>query len=175
MNHSFIGLYLGLLVALLAVTLGFILNQVLKTRRTEGSLSRLQSKLRDRPGTAQEHFELGSIFLSKKLYAQAATQLQKALKSAEREKEEAIAPIYNALGYACFAQQQYDLAIRHYKTALKTDPTYTTALNNLGHAYERKNLTSQALEAYEQVLATEPNNTTAKKRAASLRKRLVVT
>jgi len=44
------------------------------------------------------------------------------------------------------------LAIRQYKEALKHDPKYVTALNNLAHA-ERKNLMAQALQGYEQVLS----------------------
>ncbi|MBV8886118.1 MAG: tetratricopeptide repeat protein, partial [Chroococcidiopsidaceae cyanobacterium CP_BM_RX_35] len=66
-----------------------------------------------------------------------------------------------------------DIAIRQYKEAIKHDPKYVTALNNLGHAYERKKLVAQALQAYEQALLAEPNNTTAKRRAESLRKRVV--
>jgi tetratricopeptide (TPR) repeat protein len=49
-----------------------------------------------------------------------------------------------------------------------------TALNNLGHVYERKKLTAQALESYEQALKYEPDNAIAKRRAESLRKRLVI-
>jgi tetratricopeptide (TPR) repeat protein len=78
------------------------------------------------------------------------------------------------MGYACFIQEQFDLAIRYYKDALKLDESYVTALNNLGHAYERKNLATQALDAYEQVLKHEPQNPTAKRRATSLRKRVAV-
>ena len=81
--------------------------------------------------------------------------------------------IYNGLGYAHFAQEQYDLAIRNYKEALKLQPNYVTAINNLGHAYEKKKLTAQALQCYEDALKLEPNNSTAKRRAESLRKRFV--
>ena len=77
------------------------------------------------------------------------------------------------MGYGYFAQEQYDLAIRNYKEALRLNPNYVTALNNLGHAYERKSLTAQALETYEQVLQSEPQNSTAKRRAESLRKRVI--
>jgi Tfp pilus assembly protein PilF len=56
---------------------------------------------------------------------------------------------------------------------LKINPEYVTALNNIGHAYERKQLTAQALESYDQALALEPKNGTAKRRSESLRKRLV--
>jgi tetratricopeptide (TPR) repeat protein len=95
---------------------------------------------------------------------------QKALKAAEEEEEDITAPIYNGLGYVYFSQEQYDLAIRQYKEALKHQPDYVTALNNLGHAYERKKLTAQALEMYEQALKIAPNNTIAKRRAESLRR-----
>jgi tetratricopeptide (TPR) repeat protein len=123
-------------------------------------------------GTAQEYYELGSIYLDKKVFAQAIALFQKALKSEDLPETES-ALIYNALGFAYFAQEQYDLAIRNYKDALKADPNYVTALNNLGHAYERKQLSGPALEAYEQALKVDPDNATAKRRAESLRKRFV--
>lgn len=132
-----------------------------------------KKKLTKEKGTTQEHYELGAIYLDKKLYAQAIAELQKALKAAEQEGEEKIALIYNALGFAYSSQEQYDLAIRQYKEALKHDPNYITVLNNLAHVYERKNLTAQALETYEQALQYDPNNNTAKRRAELMRKRLV--
>jgi len=165
--------YLSILLALLLGAGFSIFRQILKTRKTENALSRLQKKLTKEKGTTQEHYELGAIYLDKKLYVQAIAELQKALKAAEQEGEEKIAPIYNALGFAYSSQEQYDLAIRQYKEALKHHPNYITALNNLAHVYERKNLTAQALETYEQALQSEPNNNTAKRRAELMRKRLV--
>lgn len=173
MDESLAVIYLSILLALLAVAAFNIFRQILKTRKTESALSRLLSKLSQDKGTAQEYYELGSIYLDKKVYSQAIAQLQKAIKAAEQEGEENIALIYNALGFAYFGQEQYDLAIRNYKEALKHDPSYITALNNLGHVYERKNLMAQALEVYEQVLQSDPKNTTAKRRADLLRRRLV--
>lgn len=140
----------------------------------EKNLSGLQEKLSQSKGSTQEYFEMGSILLSKKLYAQSASLLQKALKRAAKEGETEISPIYNALGYSYFAQEQYDLAIKQYKEALDHNPDYVTALNNLGHAYEKKNLAPQALEAYEAVLKLDSKNPTANKRSVSLKKRLVV-
>jgi tetratricopeptide (TPR) repeat protein len=172
MESSFPVLYISLLLVLLIAAGVFVLRQVLKTRRVESAFSRLQSKLSKEKGTAEEYYELGSILLDKKLFTQAITQFQKALKLETLEGQD-LAAVYNALGYAYFAQEQYDLALRTYKDALKLVPDYVTALNNLGHAYERKQLTSQALDAYEQALKAEPNNPTAKRRAESLRKRLV--
>ena len=138
MDSSLPVIYLSVLLALLGGAAWFILRQIWQTRRIESSLSRLESKLSKDKGTAQEYYELGSIYLDKKLFAQATTLFQKALKAKDIDSEENIAVIYNALGYAYFGQENYDIAIRQYKEALKLRPDYVTALNNLGHAYERK-------------------------------------
>lgn len=165
-------LYISLLLVILGAAAWFVFRQVMKTNKIETSLSRLQKKLSEEKGTAQEYFEMGSIYLNKRIYAQAIACFQKALKSEDLPEAES-ALVYNALGFAYFAQEQYDLAIRNYKEALKIDPNYVTALNNLGHAYERKQLTVQALEVYEQALKLNPQNQTAKRRAESLQKRVV--
>lgn len=166
-------LYLLILLVLLSGAAWFIFRQIFKTRKIENTMSRLQKKLRDEKGTSQEYYELGSIYLDKKLFSQAVVILQKALKAKDLQGEENIALVYNALGYSYASQEQYDLAIRQYKEALKNQPKYVTALNNLAFAYERKKLISQALECYEEVLLYEPNNLTAKKRSQSLRRQVV--
>lgn len=168
-------IYLSFLLSLLAGAGWIVFRQILKTRSVESAISRLQNKLNKEKGTAEEYYELGSIYLDKKLFAQAVVQLQKALKSPDLEGDENTALIYNALGYAYFAQEQYDLAIRQYKEALKLYPDYVTALNNLGHVYERKQLTAQALETYEAALKLDPKSDVAKRRSDSLRKRVTTT
>jgi len=172
MDNNLPIVYLLILVVLLSGGLVFLIRQILKTRRTETTLFDLQNKLSKEQGTAPEYYQLGSIYNDKKLYSQAVTVLQKALKVAENEEPQNLAMIYNALGYAHLAKEQYDIAIRQYKEALKLNPNYPTASNNLGYAYEKKKLTIQALEAYEQTLSIDPNNQTAKRRAESLRKRV---
>jgi tetratricopeptide (TPR) repeat protein len=165
-------IYLIFFLLLLSVAGVFIVFQVLKTRKIESSLNQLEKKLKGGMGTAQEYYELGSIYLDKKLFVSAIPMLQKAIKAEGLELTEK-APVYNALGYAYFGQEQYDIAIRQYKEAIKLEPEYVMAINNLGHAYERKNLNSQALEMYEKALEIEPKNSTAKRRSESLRRRLV--
>ncbi|MEO1127291.1 MAG: tetratricopeptide repeat protein, partial [Cyanobacteria bacterium J06639_16] len=164
-------IYLGILLLLLGVAAFFVIRQVFKTRRIESTLSRLQKKLTKEKGTAREYYELGSLLLDKKLYTQSALYLQQALKKLGDDEAVNGALVYNALGYTYFAQEQFDLAIRNYKEALKIAPDYVTALNNLGHSYERKQLVSQALESYEASLQHDPNNKTAKRRAEALKKR----
>ena len=174
MDNSLVVVYLSVLLVLLGAAGWFVLRQVFKTRKTELSLSRLQNQLTQGKGTTQEHFELGSLYLSKNLALPAVQQFQQALKSAEAEGETNLAPIYNAMGYAYFMQEQFDVAIRTYKEALKLKEDYVVALNNLGHAYERKNLVVPALDAYEKALKHEPKNDTAQRRVKSLRKRVAV-
>ncbi len=176
--------YLLLLIALLSVAGFFVVRQIWLSRRTDSTMSRLQNKLNQGKGTAQEYYELGSLMLDKQLYAQGIRQLQKAIRLAQDElkkvkdpeqqadQESNIALIYNALGYAYFVQEQYDLAIRQYKEALKLTPGYTVAWNNLANTYEKKQLVTQALEAYEEVLKHEPDNAIAKRRADTLKKRV---
>lgn len=172
MNESLAVVYVSILLALLAGAAVTVFRQILKTRKIETTVSRLEKRLQQEKGTPQEYYELGGLYLDKKLYSQALTLFQKALK-AEDIEEENLALIYNGLGFAYFAQEQYDLAIRNYKEALRLNPEYIMALNNLAHAYERKKLTAQALETYEEALKYEPNNQVAKRRAESLRKQFV--
>jgi tetratricopeptide (TPR) repeat protein len=164
--------YLLILVGLLASASWFVIRQVLRTRQAEGQFGKLQTKVREKTAAAADYYELASLQLDKKLYRQAITNLQQAIKQGEAEPDEAKALIYNALGFAYAAQEQYDLAIRQYKDALKYNPSYPTVLNNLGFAYEKKQLIKQALEVYNEVLQIDPDNKTAKARHKSLSKRI---
>jgi len=170
MDNNLPVIYLSIFIVLLGFAVVSIFREVFKSRRIESSMSRLRKKLSKEKGTTQEYYELASIYSEKKVFSQAIGLFQKALKAAEEEGEENTAPIYNGLGYTYFAQEQYDLAIRQYKEALKSKPEYVTAMNNLAHAYEKKNLTAQALEMYEEALKLDANNATAKRRAQSLRR-----
>lgn len=162
----------GLLIFVIGLGI-FVIVQIVKTRRVEGTFNKLQKKLQKEKGTAKEYYELGSLYLDKKLYVQALSLLQKALKISEEEsiEPENQALIYNAIGFSYFAQEQLELAIRNYKEAIKLYPQYSIALNNLGNVYEKKQMAKKALEIYEETLKFDPNNTVAKKRAESLRKR----
>ena len=172
MNDYLPAIYLSGLLILLAGLGVFVLGQIIKTRRLDKTYRQLQNKIKDGKGTAQDFYQLGSIYLDKKLYVQSINLLQKALKSKEEIEPENQALIYNALGFAYNTQEQYELAIRNYKEAIKLNPGYVVALNNLGSVYEKKQLTNKALETYEAALAIDPNNKAAKRRAESLQKRL---
>ena len=165
--------YLCILIVLLAIAAVFLFRQVFKTRNLESRFTKLQRKLTNEKGTAQEYYELGSIYLDKRLYAQAITLLKKSLKAKDLEGSENIALVCNALGFSYVAQEQFDMAIKQYQDAIEQQPGYVTAWNNLGFAYEKKQLIPQAVEAYDEALKIEPKNSTAKRRSEALKKRLV--
>ena len=160
--------YLAALTGLLAVVAWLVFREVQRNRRQEGVISRLQPRLTKESGTAEEHYELGSVYLEKKFYDLAITQFRKSLEVAGED----IPVVLNALGYTYFIQEQYDLAIRNYKAAVQALDNYPTAWQNLGHAYEKKNLIAPALEAYEKALALDPGSDVAQQRVKSLRKRV---
>jgi tetratricopeptide (TPR) repeat protein len=172
MKDNLLLLYLSLLVLILAGAAFFLFRQIFKTRRKENQISRLQKQVKEKSATAKEYYELASLYLDKRLYVQGAKLLQQALKFKNIEPENR-ALIYNAMGYSYFAQEQYDLAIRQYKEAIKLYPEYVIGLNNLANAYEQKKLTAQAIDTYEQVLEYDPENKTANRQLEKLRKRFV--
>ncbi|MDJ0844243.1 tetratricopeptide repeat protein [Crocosphaera sp.] len=173
MNEVLPIIYLSGIVFFLGGLAIFLLFQIIKTRRTENRFYKLQEKLQKEKGTAQEYYELASLYLDKKLYVQAVNLLQKGFKTGEKIDAENKALMYNALGFAYFSQEQVDLAIRNYKDAIKLYPEYVIALNNLANAYEKKQMIPKAVETYEETLKLDENNKIAKRRAELLRKRLV--
>lgn len=175
MNDNLPLVYILALLAILIFAAVFILKEVIKTRRQESIFSRLQNKLKQEQGTAKEYYQLGSLYLEKKLFVQSINLFKKALKLDKDLEPENLALIYNAMGYAYFGQEQYDIAIRQYKEALKVYPEYVVALNNLGNVYEKKQMIVRAVETYKEVLNIDPENKTAQNRVNKLEKRLVST
>lgn len=173
MNEVLPIIYLSGIVVFLGGLAIFLLFQIIKTRRTENRFYKLQKKLQKEKGTAEEYYELASLYLDKKLYVQAVSLLEKGFKTGEKIDPENKALMRNALGFAYFSQEQLDLAIRNYKDAIKLYPDYVIALNNLANAYEKKQMIAKAVETYEKTLEIDENNKIAKRRADLLKKRLV--
>ncbi len=160
--------YLLGLVVLLAGAAFVVARQILRVRREESTLARLEAPGADRD--AATLYELGSVQLRKRLYGQALDTLKQALKQAEAEgsPEEARALITNAIGFSLAAQGNYKTAIRHYQAALRAKPEYPVALNNLAFALEKQQKLEEAREAYNQALALDPGNRTAQRRLKRL-------
>lgn len=68
--------------------------------------------------------------------------------------------------------EKLDKGIAQFEYAVKLQPGYVTAWNNLGDAYEKKKELNLALKAFEEALLFDPNNKLARARVDSLRDRV---
>nr|YP_002049081.1 TPR repeat protein [Paulinella chromatophora]ACB42871.1 TPR repeat protein [Paulinella chromatophora] len=161
--------YLFGLVVLLGAMSIVVARQILRIRRDELSLIRLESKGNKGIKDAAILYELASVQLRKRLYSQAAETLYQAANRMTMEPAEAKALIENALGFALAAQKEFDDAIKHYRLALSFKSDYPVALNNLAFALERQRKSDEAILTYKQVLSIDPANKTANKRLNRLK------
>jgi tetratricopeptide (TPR) repeat protein len=160
--------YLGGLLVLLSIAAVVVGRQILRVRRDEAALARLEAETRQGARSAADLYELGSVQLRKRLYNQAADTLKQASKRSSEEPAEAQALIENALGFALAAQNNYSGAIRHYRAALRAKADYPVALNNLAFALEKQQKSDEARATYEKVLELDSSNSTAQKRLKRL-------
>ena len=162
--------YLLGLIGLLGLVAVVVARQVLRVRKDEARLAKLELQCSgNTKAEAASLYELGSVQLDKRLFAQAVTTLKKAVKQLDNEPEEAQALVQNALGFALAAQQNHNDAIRHYRLALRAKAEYPVALNNMAYSLEKQQKLSDAINTYVQVLELEPTNQTAIKRLKLLK------
>jgi tetratricopeptide (TPR) repeat protein len=168
MDFSLPQAYLTGLIVLLGSAAVLVGRQILRVRRDEAALARLEAQSKDSQQSAADLYELASVQLRKRLYGQAIDNLKRASKSAGNEPAEAQALIENALGFALAAQSNYNAAVKHYRAALKAKADYPVALNNLAFALEKQQKPEEARATYEKVLELDGGNRTAKKRLKRL-------
>jgi superkiller protein 3 len=85
------------------------------------------------------------------------------LDDAEREFKKAVeakpnAVSYTSLGYVYQRKKQYDQAMEQYQTALKIDPNYVNALNNLAVIYFETGKTTEAIELVKEAMNINPES-----------------
>lgn len=80
--------------------------------------------------------------------------------------------VYNALGVSYVRDGKLEKGIAQFEIAVKLQPGYVTAWNNLGDAYEKKKDLESALKAFEEVLLFDPNNKVARPRRDTLKDRV---
>ena len=168
MDFSLPQAYLIGLLVILGGAAVVVARQILRVRRDEIALIRLENSSKSGEQTAADLYELASVQLRKRLYNQAADNLKQASKCSAGEPPEAQALIENALGFALAAQNNYSAAIKHYRTALRAKADYPVALNNLAFALEKQQKPEEAKETYLYVLELDSGNGTAKKRLKRL-------
>ena len=168
MNSFLPQTYLLGLIGLLAIAAVIAGRQLLRVRRDELELVRLEQSGAGSSKDAGDLYELACVQLRKRLYPQATATLRQAVKRLNKEPEEARALIQNALGFSLAAQKDFSGAVRHYKSALQAKDDYPVALNNLAFAQERLLNMDEAADLYRKTLKLEPSNKTAKSRLKRL-------
>lgn len=163
--------YVLLLLALLGVGTFFVIRQVLVRRELDLSAKELQEQVRSGDANATELFELGAVMLRRKFYPAATKFLLQAIEKWDGDDQD-LAQVYNALGVSYVRDGKLEKGISQFEKAVKLQPGYVTAWNNLGDAYEQKKDLKSALKAFEEVLLFDPNNRVARPRVESLRDRV---
>ncbi|GLI58572.1 hypothetical protein VaNZ11_000199 [Volvox africanus] len=157
-------IYLLTLLGFLAVGAYLVVRQVLIRRELDEGAKGLGERIRTGEATCEDYYELGVILTRKKLYTQATKNLEKAKKVWDGEESE-LAQVHNALGFCYFNMEKSELAIQEYQRAVKLQPGYVTAWNNLGDALEKKGKWRDALQAYQEALTYAPDNRIARQRS----------
>ncbi|PPD74293.1 hypothetical protein GOBAR_DD28779 [Gossypium barbadense] len=163
--------YLLLLLVLLGVGTFFVIRQVLVRRELDLSAKELQEQVRSGDASATELFELGAVMLRRKFYPAANKFLLQAIEKWDGDDQD-LAQVYNALGVSYVRDGKLEKGINQFETAVKIQPGYVTAWNNLGDAYEKKKDYKSALKAFEEVLLFDPNNKIARPRRDALKDRV---
>ncbi|XVF29971.1 hypothetical protein REPUB_Repub16aG0017200 [Reevesia pubescens] len=163
--------YLLLLLGLLGAGTFFVIRQVLVRRELDLSAKELQEQVRSGDASATELFELGAVMLRRKFYPAANKFLLQAIEKWDGDDQD-LAQVYNALGVSYVRDGKLEKGINQFETAVKLQPGYVTAWNNLGDAYEKKKDYKSALKAFEEVLLFDPNNKVARPRRDALKDRV---
>lgn len=163
--------YLLLLLALLGAGTFFVIRQVLVRRELDLSAKELQEQVRSGDASAYGLFELGAVMLRRKFYPAATKYLLQAIEKWDGDDQD-LAQVYNALGVSYVRDEKLEKGITQFEYAVKLQPGYVTAWNNLGDAYEKKKELNLALKAFEEALLFDPNNKLARARVDSLRDRV---
>lgn len=95
---------------------------------------------------AEASRNLGEAYMNQGQYTAALKELLEAEQKFPNDPM-----IHNALGLAYIAKERPDLAVDHFKKAIKLQPDLSIAINNLGNAYLRLNQWDAAIEQFQSV------------------------
>ena len=103
----------------------------------------------DNANRADAYYKLGIAYLSDNKVQQAFVEFHKAYDLNPHNKE-----ILNAIGIVHLLHlEETDKAIEYFERAVKEDPLYSEAFNNLGYAFEKKGEFEKAIAFYRKALS----------------------
>ncbi len=133
-------------------------NKLFKQKQYDQALDKVEAVLASKPKDVQARFLKGVILIEKGKTDDAIVLFQALTEDAPDRPEP-----YNNLGLLYALQGQYEKAKNSVEMAIRIQPTYALAHENLGEIYAK-----MASKEYERALQLDPNN-------ASLQAKLAVT
>lgn len=134
-------------------------NQLIKQGKLETASQKIENFLKDKPQDAQMRFLKGMVLSQQKR----STEAQAVFSQLTEDFPELPEP-YNNLAVLYAEQGLYDKARVTLEAALRNNPAYSTARENLGDVYLRL-----AQQTFEKVIQTESNNQSAQYKLDQLR------
>lgn len=171
MNSLFPLFYSIALFFFLALISYYILKQIINTQNLEKKIFRLQELVKKDTPYYEDYYQLGQLYLRKKLFLKAIVVFRKALKLWDPNDKIGLGNLYNAIGFTFFNLEEYNYAIYYYQIALKIIPDYTLALINLGYSFEKTNSIKKGYHCYKAALFWDPSNTLASTRFLTVEKK----
>jgi tetratricopeptide (TPR) repeat protein len=92
----------------------------------------------------------GDIYMARKMYREAIETYKQAPQDS--------AVIWNKTGIAYHQMVQLDIAKKHYEKAIKLNPKYSEAINNLGTVHYARRSYRRAINAYKKALRLTPKS-----------------
>lgn len=172
MNSIFPLLYSIALFIFLFFISYYILKQIINTQKLEKKIFKLQELVKKDDLYYEDCYQLGQLYLRKKLFLKAIVVFRKALKLWDPNDKIGLANLYNAIGFTFFNLEEYDYAIYYYKVAIKIIPDHTLVLINLGYAFEKINSIITGYNCYKAALFWDPYNELASTRFLAVEKKL---
>jgi tetratricopeptide (TPR) repeat protein len=107
----------------------------------------------DQPDYAAAWFNLGTIYLNKKMYPQAVKSLGEAVRLNPND-----ADAWNNLGMIAGEQEKYEEALTDFLAAARANPNNELAVENMMRVYRFQGRAADAQKSLEELLAKAPEN-----------------
>jgi len=133
-----------------AVPAGFVKTSNNAASSAGASDTGLSQPVAPKPSAVLTPEMRGDIFMAEKKYREAAEMY--------RENAKGSAVMLNKAGISYHQMLQLDLAAKYYRLALKADPTYAEAVNNLGTVYYARKSYRRAVSQYRKALRLNPQS-----------------
>ncbi|HXA68534.1 MAG TPA: tetratricopeptide repeat protein [Bryobacteraceae bacterium] len=113
--------------------------------------------LRDDPSSAEAHYGLGSVYLKRENLVDARASFEQVLKLTASYPDTG-PNAWNNLGLLATREGRISEAIDYFQGALRLNPDYWIALENLGNAYRQQKRWDEARAALERAVAIRPKD-----------------